>query len=146
VPGPLPLFDRHPGGRAPTSDGGLVALAGAAGGLLRTPPQGLAQAADVTRVVRDAKFRSKHSGNPTTSPELPSEAIGFGAALQQGGHAGELLGRQSAGSTGRRVLAESFWTTRTASLHPLADGALAHAHGRGDLTLRPALLFEVPGL
>ena len=77
---------------------------------------------------------------------MSPEAIGFGAAPQQSRHAGELLGSQTAGSAGRRAMAESFRTTCAAPLHPLADRALADAHGRGALALRPALLFEMPGL
>jgi hypothetical protein len=46
---------------------------------------------------RDAKFHANHGGDPATCPELPSEALRFGTALQQGRQAGELLGGQVAG-------------------------------------------------
>lgn len=77
---------------------------------------------------------------------MSSEAIGCGAARQQRRHAGEWLGSQTAGSAGRWAMAESFRTTCTAPLQPLADRALADAHGRSDLALGPALLCEMPGL
>ena len=59
----------------------VVALAGAARRLLRTPPERLAQAADVTRVVQDAKGELNDGGNPAAGPQLASEAVGFGATL-----------------------------------------------------------------
>jgi hypothetical protein len=95
---------------------------------------------------RDVKFHANHGGDPATGPELPSVAIRFGTALQRGRLAGELLGGQPAGRPRRLSMAEGFRTTRSATLHPLADRALADTKGRGDLALRPVLLLEVPGL
>jgi hypothetical protein len=51
----------------------VVALTGAAGRLLRTPPERLAQVADVTRVGRDAKGELHHGGNPAAGSQLASE-------------------------------------------------------------------------
>jgi hypothetical protein len=43
-------------------------------------------------------------------------------------------------------MAERVRATCTAPRHPLADRALAHPQCCGDLTLRPPLLLEGPGL
>ncbi len=100
----------------------------------------------MARMIGDAKCRANNGRNPATCPQLPPEALGFGAVLKQGRQAGELRsGQPTAGPRGWSM-AEGFRTTLSATLHPLADRALAHAHGCGDLALRPALLFEVPGL
>jgi hypothetical protein len=61
----------------------FVALASAAGKFLRTPPERWAQAADVTRVERDAKNELNHGRDPAAGPELASEAVSFGATLQE---------------------------------------------------------------
>jgi hypothetical protein len=100
----------------------------------------------MARMIRNTKFRINDGGHAAARPERPPEAIGFGASLQQGRQAGQLVGGQSPRGTGRGSLAEGFWTTLSATLHPLADRALADAQGRGDLPLGPALLLEVPGL
>jgi hypothetical protein len=100
----------------------------------------------MARMIRDAKFRMNDGGDASARPERPSEAMGFGAVLQQGRQAGELVGGQSSRGTGTWTVAEGLRTTLLASLHPLTDRALADAQGRGDLALRPALLFEAPSL
>ena len=52
------------------------------------------------RMVGDAKFQVDHRGDPSAGPDLPPEAIGFGAPVQQVGQMSQLLGRQAAGSAG----------------------------------------------
>lgn len=100
----------------------------------------------MARMVGDPKFEPNHHGNTPAGPDLSPEAIRFGPLVQEFGQTGELLiGQPTAGTRGWSM-AEGFRATLSATLHPLADRALAHAHGCGDLALRPALLFEVPGL
>ncbi len=97
-------------------------------------------------MVGDPRLELNHRGNTPAGPDLSPEAIRFGATVQEFGQTGELLiGQPTAGPRGWSM-AEGFRTTLSATLHPLADRALAHAHGCGDLALRPALLFEVRGL
>jgi hypothetical protein len=100
----------------------------------------------MTRMIGDATFGADDGRNPCAGPELAAEAIGCGTARQQSRYAGEWRGSQPAGSPRRGAMAESVQATGTASRQPLADGALAHTEGFGDLTRRPALLCEVPGL
>ena len=97
-------------------------------------------------MIGDAEFRSNHGRNPATGPQLPPEAVGFGAMLKQGRQAGALRIGQPTAGTRSWSMAEGFRTALSATLHPLADRAFADPQGRSDLTLRPALLFEVPGL
>lgn len=100
----------------------------------------------MARMIGDAEFRSNNGCNPATCPQLPSEAVGLRAVLQQGRQAGELLiGQPAAGPRGWSMT-EAFRATFSAALHPLADRAFADPQGRSDLALSPALLFEVPGL
>lgn len=65
----------------------------APGGLLRAPPDGLAQAADMARVVPDAERQLNEGGDPAAGPDLPPEAIGFGPVVQQLGQTSQLVGR-----------------------------------------------------
>ena len=92
MPAPLPPFDGRPGVVAPAPDGGLVALACPAGGLLRAPADRLAHAADMARMVGDAECHSNHGRDPAAGPELSPEAVRFGATVQEFGQLGELLG------------------------------------------------------
>jgi hypothetical protein len=94
----------------------------------------------------DPRLELNHRGNTPAGPDVAPEAIRFGATVQAFGQAGELrIGQPTAGPRGWSM-AEGFRTTLSATRHPLADRALAHAQGCGDLALRPALLCEVPGL
>jgi len=131
---------------APPGNRRLVALAGPPGRLLRAPPEGLAEAADMTGMIGDAKFQANDGGDASTGPQLSTEAIGHGPSMQQLGHAGELVGRQSPRGPGRGPAPEHRGAGFAGPCHPLTDGALADTHGYSNLTLRPALLLEVPCL
>jgi hypothetical protein len=100
----------------------------------------------MTGMVRDAKGELNHGSDPTAGPQLPPETIGFGTALQQGRQLSELLGSQSPRGAGWGAVAEGVGSPFTGTLHPLTDGPFADTQRRGDLALRPALLFELPGL
>ena len=121
-------------------------MAGTARRLLRTPTDGFAQAADMARMIPDAKFQLHHGGDPATGPELAPEAIGFGAALQIVGQARELFDRQAARGPRGSPMAEGLRTALAGTPHPLADGRFADSHRLGNLALGPPLLLEVPGL
>jgi hypothetical protein len=88
---PGPLFDGRPGLVAPARDRRFIALTGTAGGHLGTPAGRLAYAADMRRMVADAKCDPNHDGNPTASPDSPAKAIGLGALMQESRQPGELL-------------------------------------------------------
>jgi hypothetical protein len=100
----------------------------------------------MTRMVADAQFQADDGGDPPAGPELSTEAIGCGTAMQQPGQTGELLGRQPPRGSSWRPVPEGIGTSVAGPFHPLADGPLADLYGLGDLALRPALLLEVPGL
>jgi hypothetical protein len=73
-------------------ESGLVALTGTPGGLLRAPPDGLEQPADMHRVVGDAELQLKDRGDSAPRPDLATEAIGLDTPVQEVGEAGELRG------------------------------------------------------
>jgi hypothetical protein len=50
--------------------------------------------ADKAGMIPEATFQADARRYPAVGPELPAEAIGFGAALQTLGQTGELFGRQ----------------------------------------------------
>jgi hypothetical protein len=100
----------------------------------------------MTGMVRDAKGELNHGSDPTAGPQLPLETIGFGTALQQGRQLSEWLGSQSPRGAGWGAVAEGVGSPFTGTLHPLTDGPFADTQRRGDLALRPAFLFELPGL
>ena len=97
-------------------------------------------------VVQDAKRHPYHRGHALAGPHLAAEAIGLRAAVQQLGHTGQLLGSQAAGGARRWLMAQRLRAAHAGSRHPLADRGGADPQGLGNLALRPALLFEVPGL
>jgi hypothetical protein len=98
------------------------------------------------RMVGDAKFRAHHDRHAPARPDLPAEAIRFGATAQQLGQVCELCGSQATWGTGRWAVPESVRASSASALHPLADRPLADAQGVGDLALGPTSLFELPGL
>jgi hypothetical protein len=87
-----------------------------------------------------------NGGHASARPQRPPEAIDFGALLEQGRPAGELVGGQSPRGAGRWAAAEGFRTARSATRHPLTDRALADTQRRGHVARRPALLCEVPSV
>jgi hypothetical protein len=97
-------------------------------------------------MVGDAKFEVDHRGDPSTGPDLPSKAVGFGSTVQERGQTGQLCGSQPAGSTGAGAVPEGLRPPLAGMRHPLANSPLADAEGCGDLPLGPALLQKVPGL
>jgi hypothetical protein len=97
-------------------------------------------------VIEHAKLDTDHLGHALPGPHLAAEAIGLGATVQQVRQTGQLVGSQPAGGARRWLMAQRLWAAQAGSLHPLADRSGADPQGRGNLALRPALLFEVPGL
>ena len=87
----------------------------------------------MARVVGEAKFQPNHRGDPATGPDLPSKAIGFGAAVQECGQAVQLCGSQATWGTGRRSVPERLRAALAGACQPLADGPLADAQGLGDV-------------
>jgi hypothetical protein len=85
-------LDGGPGVVVPLGNGGFVAPVGTPRGLLRTPADGLAQATDVTRMIRHAECPLNHGSNPRSRPELAPEAVCLGAALEEAGQLSELFG------------------------------------------------------
>jgi hypothetical protein len=87
----------------------------------------------MARVVGDATRQPNDRGNPSAGPDLPSKAIGFGAAGQEVGQAGQLRGSQATWGTGWRSVPERLRTALTGACQPLADGPCADAHRLGDV-------------
>jgi hypothetical protein len=94
----------------------------------------------------NAKFQAHRRGDPSTSPDLPPEPIGFGAPVQQVGQTRQLWGRQAAGSAGVGAMPQGLWSPVPGAPHPLTDRPLADAQGFGDQALGPAFLLELPSL
>jgi hypothetical protein len=141
-----PPVDRGPCLLAPLANRRCVALAGAAGGLLRGPAPRLAPAAHRTRMRGEAKFQADEGGDSRTGPQLSTTAIGCGPSMPQLGQAGELLGRQAPRGPGGRPATERRGAGCACPMHPLPDGSRADTQGFGHLAWRPTLLLEVPGL
>jgi hypothetical protein len=100
----------------------------------------------MARMVGHAEGQLDHGGNPAAGPELPPEAVRFGATREEFGQLGELCGGEPRRSSGRRPATERLGAALSGACHPLADGPLADAKRLGDLALGPPLLLEVPGL
>ncbi len=66
-------------------DGCLVALRGATEWLLRTPPSGPQQVADVIEVILDAELATDDLGHAPRRPDLAPKAERVRAASQQHG-------------------------------------------------------------
>jgi hypothetical protein len=81
----------------------------------------------MNRMIGDAKLQLNHGGDPSTGPDLPSKAVGFGSTVQERGQTGQLCGGQPAGSTGAGAVPEGFRSLLAGTRHPLADSPLADA-------------------
>jgi hypothetical protein len=121
-----------------------VALARPLGRLLQAPRYRFAQAADMDRMVRDAKRRGDDCGDVATGPHLTAKAMGFGAPVQQLGQTGQLVGGPPARSPRGWPVVERLRPALAGAFQPLADSPLADAQGLGDLPLGPAFVVEGP--
>jgi hypothetical protein len=97
-------------------------------------------------MVGHTKLQVNHRSDPAAGPDLPPEATGFGAPMQQVGQTSQLGGGQAPGSAGMGAMPQGRWSPVPGALHPLADRSFADAQGLGDLALGPAFLLEEPGL
>ena len=97
-------------------------------------------------VIEHAKLDTDHLRHALPGPHLAAAAIGLGAAVQQVGQTRQLCGSQPAGRARRWAMTQRLRAAQAGSRHPLADRGGADPQGLGNLALRPALLFEVPGL
>jgi hypothetical protein len=77
---------------APVGNGGFVALASPSCGLLKAPPDGLEEAADMGGMVPDTEGQMDDDSHACSCPDLPAKAIGFGTPVQERGQAGQLVG------------------------------------------------------
>ena len=100
----------------------------------------------MTRMRGDTTCQADDGGDSTAGPQFSAKAVGGGALMQQGGQAGQLLGRQPPRGPRWWPTPERLGTDGAGPCHPLTDRALADPQRRGKLALRPALLLEVPGL
>jgi hypothetical protein len=130
----------------PLDNSSFVAWAGTAHRLLRAPLYLLQDAADMTWMVRDAKYQAKDRRESSAGPYLAAAPIGFGAAPQEVGPLGQLFSGEPPRGSRRWTGPQSLRSPLTDALHPLTDGRFADPHRLGDLALGPALLLEVPGL
>ena len=89
----------------------------------------------MARVVGDAKLQPNHRGDPATGLDLPSKAIGFGAAVQEFGQAVQLCGSQATWGTGWRSVTERLQAALAGVCQPLADGPFADTERLADLAL-----------
>jgi hypothetical protein len=127
-------------------NGGLVALTGPPCRFLEAASHHVEQATYMPRMRGNAKFQADDYSEASGGPDLAPDAIGFGAAGQELGQAGQLCDGQPGASTRRWPMAKGLGTSRAGALHPLADGPLGEAHCLGNLALGPAALLELPGL
>ena len=97
-------------------------------------------------MIGDAKFHSNDGSNSAAGPEFPPEAISLGAALQQCGQVGKLVGGQSPWGPGWGVVPEGLRALFPDAPHPLTDGPFADTERIRDLALGPAFPLEAPGL
>jgi hypothetical protein len=97
-------------------------------------------------MVGDAKLQANQRGDPSTGPDVSPKAVGLGPLVQERRQTHQLVGGQSAGSTGARTVPDGLWAPLAGTHDQLADRPFADAQDFGDLGLGPALLHEVPGL
>ncbi len=98
------------------------------------------------RMGGDAEFRAHHDRHAPARPDLPAQALRFGATAQQRGQVCELRFGEPPRGPRRWAVPESVRAPNASALHPLADRPRADAQGVGDLALGPTSLFELPGL
>src|SRR5215831_63275 len=96
-------------------------------------------------VVLHAKLTANQLRDAARGPHIASKAKGLSPTCQQIRQLSQLLWRQSRRRTRRRVVPQSYRTSRTAATDPLADGAFGDSQRRRNLALPPTFLLEVPG-
>ena len=139
------FFERGPLLVAPGGNRLLVALGRSLDRLLDTQAHGAQEAADMGRMIADAKGAPDDLGHALGRPDLAAIAVGFGSWCQQAGQVRQLLGGQLGRRAWWRMATQRLHAAFTGAPHPLADRAFGDAQRRGDVLLLPALLFQFPG-
>jgi hypothetical protein len=78
-------------------------------------------------MVVDPKSPANDRRHASAGPELPPEAIGFGAPRQELGQMSQLVGSQAAGRTRVPTRPQGLGAALSGTRHLLADGPLADA-------------------
>ncbi len=92
-------------------------------------------------MVADTEGALDHQANTGAGPALTAQAVGCGAATEQLGQLGQLVGREARRRTTGDAAAQCICATGLGTLEPLADGTLGDAKCFGDAGLAPALLM-----
>ena len=77
------------------------------------------------RMVRHATLQVYHRGNPAAGPDLPPEAIRFGAPVQQVGQTHQRFRGSATGSARMGAMPQGVWSPVSGALQPLADRPFA---------------------
>ena len=127
----------------PLRDGGFIALGGAADRFLDAPPDLAQHAAHVCGMVLHPELLPDERGDALGCPDLPEEAVRFGALAQQRRELLALGSRQAVRWARWWTLPQRLAAALPRSLQPLAHGAFSNPQRLGDCFPSPALLVEV---
>lgn len=121
-------------------DGGLVAFAGPARGLLPASAEAVQQAANMIPIVTDSEATPNQIGDTLRGPDGRGESISFGSSCQQPWERGQLSARQLGRPSGVRATMQGFLTLPSSSLCPNEHRLTAYAELSGNRGQRfPAL-------
>jgi len=95
-------------------------------------------------MVLHPKLFLDHGCHSLRCPHISSEAVGFGALIEQGGQLRFLFGTQSAGWSLRHVSAQSLFALLSPDRDPLAHRPLAGLQDLGYFLLLPTCLPQFP--
>src|SRR5215217_6343431 len=110
----------------------LSTLVGSTFGLLRTQPQLLEQAANVSRMIADPKLPSDHLSHSLTRPYISSKPVRLSALSQKLRQPPRsLIFTKTRRRARRRLVPQAFRTLFSGTLHPLAYGSFANPQSVG---------------
>lgn len=120
-------FDGRPCLLPPARNGRFVTLARPSCKFLWAPTPPFAYATHMDGMVGHATLQVNHRGNPAAGPDLPAEAIGFGASVPKVGQTSQLCGGSAAGNPRMGAMPQGFRSPVASALQPLADRSFAES-------------------
>lgn len=124
----------------PALDGGFVAFAGAARGLLPAPAEPMQQAADMIPVIANPETLPEQIGDALRGPHRGREAVSFGTPRQQARELSQLPAGQLRRTARPRPAAQSGGAPAAILQRPLMNRLAAHTELPGNRGERLAAL------
>ena len=134
------FFQARPGAFHPTLDGGLVAFASAARGLLPTPAEAVQQAANMIAIITHPEAAPNEIRHSLRGPDRRRESVSLGSLREQARKLRESSAGQFRRASGTRTAVQARLASPSPPLGPNKHGLAAHAELPGNRAKRLAVL------